>query len=116
MKIVNDRLRVAYSLGDDLVTEFGLDDEISNKPVLSVSDGKWRIVRLEYANRRFRLSVDNDGLDEVNACELARNARANTTDPRAECLRVEHEVKLPEKCSNQIENCYRYEILSLMLG
>lgn len=99
LRIVDDRIRVEYSLGDAQLNYFNLDD-------VSVSDGRRRTLRLEYAEKRFRLALDNDALDEVNACDLARNA--NVTNKRADCFRTEHEVKLPDRCNNQIENCFRF--------
>lgn len=97
VRIVDDKLVVEYSLGEESVTQFSLN-------ALSVTDGRWRQLRLDYSGRKFKLAVDNDGLDEVNACELARNMN-ETNGP--ECFRVEHDVKLPIKCHNQIETCFR---------
>jgi cadherin EGF LAG seven-pass G-type receptor 1 len=99
LRIKNDHLVFSYSLGETATNEIVMDK-------LSVSDGKWRTVTIEYANRNVSLSLDNDDLDNVDACELARNS--DKTRESSECVRVSSYYNLPAKCRNQIETCFRY--------
>jgi cadherin EGF LAG seven-pass G-type receptor 1 len=98
LEIRNEFLVFSYSLGDVLMNELILDG-------LSVSDGKWRTATIEYVDRNVTLSVDNDDLDHVDACEFARNKESLGS---LECFRVNAYYNLPKKCENQIETCFRY--------
>ena len=98
LEIREDFLVFSYSLGDSLINEVILN-------AISVTDGKWRTVTVEYVNRNVTLSLDNDNLDHVDACEFARNTPDASSD---ECMRVNNYYGLPKKCENQIETCFRY--------
>ena len=106
LAIRNDILTFSFSLGGSAtVRQMHID-------ALSVTDGRWRTVTIEYAHRNVTLSVDNDKLPEVDACELANSASSEN------CLRVRKSFELPEKCRSQIETCHRFLDLNgpLVLG
>jgi hypothetical protein len=108
LKIESSFLQLRFSLGDQQTNEINIKS-------LNVSDGKWRTVTIEYENRNFNIFIDNDDLAYIDACEIANNGRqANSS----ECIRVNYYHALDAKCSNQIENCYRYFDLNgpLVLG
>ncbi len=92
LKIENDYLKFSYSLGDKQINHFLIDD-------LSVSDGKWRSITIEYIHRNFTFLLDNDNYDDIDSCELAHSL---------DCKKYIHYHEMPKKCSNQIESCFRY--------
>lgn len=108
LQIQNDYLKFTYSLGDNLVNELSITN-------ISVSDGKWRTVSLDYENRLFRLSLDNDNFEQIDSCDLAFNPKNSSN---SNCFRQFHTYNLPTKCLNQIESCFRYFDLNapLILG
>ena len=76
---------------------------------------------VEYIDRNLTLSLDNDDLDQVDACEFARNKATSSSSSvslASECFRVNAFYTLPQKCENQIETCFRYFDLNgpLILG
>jgi len=97
LKIEDSHLKFSYSLGDNFVNELVLSD-------LDVSDGKWRTVTIDYKNRNVTLSLDNDNSASIDACELAYSQNKTQQD----CYRVNSSFKLPDKCFNQVETCFRY--------
>lgn len=107
LKVLNGYLRLSYSLGDSV-------ENVAEIRNLSVSDGKWRTVTIEYKNQHLAMSLDNDNLSDTDSCDLAHNFNQSTP----ECFRTEYFYNLPSKCLNQIETCFRYFDLNgpLILG
>ena len=95
LEIQNSKLVFSYSLGDSQPNVIRLDN------AFDMSDGKWHTVTLNYANRNFTLSVDNDNNEEINACDLAHNQSAL-------CFKTRFTHTLSEKCTNPFESCFRY--------
>ena len=92
LNIDNDYLKFSYSLGDQQINHFLIDE-------LSVTDGKWRTITIEYVNRNFTFLLDNDNFDDIDSCELAHSL---------DCKKYVHYHEMAKKCSNQIESCFRY--------
>jgi len=101
LKIVNSHLVFSYSLGDSFVNEMTLDE-------INVNDGRWRSVTIQYDNQNVTISLDNDNLFETDACDFAYNNNNNRNKTENDCIRKNALFKLPEKCFNQIETCFRY--------
>lgn len=116
---VNDFISLRIQKGM-LLLEYSFGSLLSNQVVISnisVADGKWRTVVLNYEDYEFTLSLDNDNNPEINACELAFNKDRNDNS-LIDCFRVKSTYRLPTKCSSQIETCFRYFDLNgpLILG
>ena len=71
---------------------------------ITVSDGKWRTVTVNYDDHKFIISLDNDHSPTIDSCELATNSNEDLIN----CFRSEAVYNLPKKCSSQVETCFRY--------
>lgn len=110
LRIQNEKLVFEYSLGGNEMTDSTESLSINE---LSVSDGQWRTVTIEYKQRNVTLSVDNDILRDIDACELANS------DIAGNCYRVSAYSELPSRCQSLAETgCYRLLDLNgpLVLG
>ena len=101
LRIEQSYLVFSYSLGSSQPSEIRLDN-------ITVSDGKWRTVSIVYEHQTFVISLDNDNLQEVDACELAYNNIIDNSMQLIDCFRVKSTYELPEKCASQIETCFRH--------
>jgi len=110
LSIHKGTLTFSYSMGSEHSTQI----QIKN---ITVNDAKWRTVTVDYANHRFVVSLDNDNMPGVDSCSLAVNRNASDSD-LIDCFRTESRYELPEKCSSQVETCFRYFDLNgpLVLG
>jgi hypothetical protein len=106
LNAMTNTLTFAYSLGGTN----SLDRrQVDLRPPFAIADGKWRTLTIEYFERKVSLSLDNDNMYEVDACELAYNNRAVTNESvLVDCVRKSEIHELPTKCASQIESaCFR---------
>ena len=66
---------------------------------VSVSDGKWRTVSVEYKDRNVSLALDDDDSFEVDSCEITGSDK---------CHRKSAVFNLESRCVNQMETCFRF--------